>query len=92
MFVTASDRTHLVGLLPHLNKLSLCVLNGVSGHFGVDFAHDEAQDLKDLETLNCYADFNCLVGLLHLHISVLFRHTYAYNTKNKLHNHLSSSC
>ena len=49
MFVTASDRTHLVGLLPHLNKLSLCVLDGVFGHFGVNFAHDEAQDLKDLK-------------------------------------------
>ena len=49
MFVTASNRTHLVGLLPHLNKLSLCVLDGVFGHFGVNFAHDEAQDLKDLK-------------------------------------------
>ena len=48
MFVTISGRSHLVGLLPHLNEVSLSVLNSFSGHFGVNFTHDEAKRSKPL--------------------------------------------
>ena len=41
VFVTTSCWSYPLGFLPHLNELSLSVLCGISGDFGVNFTHDE---------------------------------------------------